>query len=169
MLIEDYNLICLDTSMEETKKNISNQSQVILSKNVDQKLSACGVMKDATLELIQKIESEVPILFQEYSNLYTRYLHSIRDVYGVCSLAENEYFKEMEIDQNFLKIFDSYFKFGARVLESQIHFSTNYLRSYLEFRLSYIDSWDKYSHACINMYAKSLSQTLQGRIIGNKS
>ncbi|HUU48630.1 MAG TPA: hypothetical protein VMW55_07605 [Nitrosopumilaceae archaeon] len=150
--------------MEKAINKISNQSQIVQHKSTDQKLSFCRVMKDNTLDLIQKLESETPSLFQNYSDLYTRYLHSIKDLYATCSLAENQYFESMDVDQNFLKLFDGYFKYGTKVLESQIDMSTKFLSSYIEFRLSIIDSWDKYAHELINKYAESLSQILQRKM-----
>ena len=38
-------------------------------------------MKDDTSEVIRKIESQIPSLFQNYSNLYTKYLHMFDDMF----------------------------------------------------------------------------------------
>ena len=103
----------------------------------------------------------MPILFQNYSDLYSRYLHSIQDLFGVCHLAEEKYFDNLQIDQNFLKAVDQYWKFMANITESQIDLSTNFLKSYIPFRLSVIDSWDQYVHTLTNTYAKTLSQFIQ--------
>lgn len=162
MLIEDYYLLFRFTIMNKTIDKISNQSQLIKKNQVNQNLSFCGIMKVHNFEIIQKIESEMPSLFQEYSDLYTRYLHSIKDIFGTCDLAENKYFEKMEVDQNFLKALDSFFISGTGLLKSQIDMATNFVRSYIEFRLSLFDSWDKFAHICVNMYAKSLSQNIQG-------
>lgn len=86
--------------MKDNNKN-STQSSVIVKDRT--KKSVCGVMKDNTLDIIQKLESEMPSFFQEYSDLYTRYLHSIQDVFGTCSLAEKQYFDKLEVDQNIAK------------------------------------------------------------------
>jgi len=39
-------------------------------------------MNDNTLDILHKIESEIPQFFQGYSDLYARYLHSIQDLFG---------------------------------------------------------------------------------------
>jgi len=124
------------------------------------KLSFCGIMKENTSELIHKLESEMPSLFQESSDLYARYLHSIQDVYGVCSLAEKEYCDELMIDKNMLKTFDEYSKFVSKIFESNFDLSASFLRSYVQFRLSFMDSWDALIHSWVNMHAKSFSQYL---------
>jgi len=147
--------------MEKTINENSSQAHVIQKNNESQKKSVCGVMKDNTIGIIQKLESEMPQLFQEYSNLYSRYLHSIQDVFGTCSLAEKQYFDKMKVDQNMLNMYDDYLKFATNILESQIELSTNFARTYIQFRLSSMDSWDKFMHTCLNMYAKSLSELVQ--------
>ena len=47
----------------------------------EEKLSICEIMKDDTSEVIRKIESQIPSLFQNYSNLYTKYLHMFDDMF----------------------------------------------------------------------------------------
>jgi len=123
--------------------------------------SVCGVMKDNTIDVIQKIESEMTYLFQGYADLYARYLHSIQDVFGTCSLAEKQYFDKMVVDQNMLKAYDDYLKSITTVIESQIDLSTDFVKRYIQFRLSSIDSWDKYTHTGIDMYAKFLAEYIQ--------
>ncbi len=67
-------------------------------------------MKDNTLEIIQKLELEMPQIFQEYSDLYTRYLYSIQDVFGTCSFVEKQHFDKMQVDHNTLNVYDNYLK-----------------------------------------------------------
>jgi len=118
-------------------------------------------MKDNTVNTIQKLESEIPSVFQGYSDLHSRYLHSIQDIFGTYSLAEKQYFDKMEVDQDVLKIYDDYLNYTAKIFESQIDLSTNIVRAYIQFRLSQFDSWDKYMHICVDMHARSLSEFLQ--------
>jgi hypothetical protein len=140
---------------------ILKKSEIIESDNKVQKISICEIMKNNTSDIIQKLEVDLPILFQNYSDLYSRYLHSIKDLFGVCHLAEEQYFDKMQIDQKILKVFDDQWKFMANITESQIGLSTDFLKSYVQFRLSVIDSWDQYTHTTMNTYAKMLSQFIQ--------
>ena len=114
-----------------------------------QKKSVCGVTKDNTLEVIQKLENEIPQIFQEYTELYIRYLHSIQDIFETCSLAEKQYFDKMEVDQNVLNIYDNYLKSVTKIFGSQMELSANFVRTYIQFRLSAVDAWDKYVHTCV--------------------
>ena len=148
--------------MEATTSKNQNQQSVIVKDNTDsRKKSVCGVMKDNTIDVIQKLESEMPPIFQSYSDLYTRYLHSIQDIFGTCSLAEKQYFDKMNVDQNAIKMYDDYLKSATTILKSQIDLSADFVRRYVQFRLSSIDSWDRYAHTCIDTYAKSLAEYLQ--------
>ena len=67
-----------NTKLEQTKQ--------------EENLSVCEIMKDDTSEVFRKMESQIPLLFQNYSNLYTRYLHMLDDVFGTCYIAEKEFF-----------------------------------------------------------------------------
>lgn len=147
--------------MNDSTHLISEKSETNNSNNNVQKISICGIMKDNTSDIIQKLELKIPILFQNYSELYSRYLHSIQDLFGVCNLAEKQYFDKMQVDQKFLKIFDDNWKFMTNIAESKIDLSTDFLKSYVQFRLSLIDSWDQYAHTALNTYAKMLSQFIQ--------
>lgn len=140
----------ITTKQDTVKKNVTNEEK-----------SVCGVLKDNTMEIILKLESEMPQLFQEYSDLYSRYLHSVKDVFGNCSIAEKQYFDKMQVDQKSLSIFDSYLKSVSKIHESQIDMVTGFVRSYIQFRLSTIDSWDKFMHTYVNMAAKSFSEYSQ--------
>lgn len=143
------------------KVQVISEKPLIEKENEIQKISICEIMKTNTSDIIQKLEVEMPILFQNYADLYSRYLHSIQDLFGVCHLAEEKYFDKMQIDQNFMKIIDEYWKTMATITESQIDLTTDILKSYVPFRLSVLDSWDKYMHTLTNTYAKTLSQFIQ--------
>jgi hypothetical protein len=160
MLIEDYNILSYSICMEKSTEKNQSQSLVDKDKAISDK-SVCGVMKDNTIDVIQKLESEMPAIFQGYADLYTRYLHSIQDMFGTCSLAEKQYFDKMGVDQNILKAYDDYLKSVTTIMKSQIDFSTDFTKRYIQFRLSSIDSWDKYTHTCIDMYAKFLANSLK--------
>ena len=43
--------------------------------NSENHISVCDIMKGSTSEIIKKFEYQIPSLVQNYSNLYTAYLH----------------------------------------------------------------------------------------------
>lgn len=147
--------------MDNSTYLISEKIETVENYNKDQEMSICEIMKNNTSNILQKLEVEVPIIFQNYSDLYSRYLHSIQDLFGVCHLAEKQYFDKMYVDQKVLKSFDEHWKFMTNIAESQVGLSTDFLKSYVQFRLSLIDSWDEYAHTAMNAYAKMLSGFIQ--------
>ena len=126
--------------------------------NNQDKISACDVMKDNTSKVIKKMESQIPSYVQEYSDLYTEYLHMYDDLFGTCYISEKEFFDKLGFDQETLKTFDNYSKTLTNFYSSQIDMSTNYLKAYVKMRISAIKSYDRYLHVMINSYGKTLSQ-----------
>jgi len=124
----------------------------------DKKLSVCDIMKEDTSDVIKKMESQVPVLFQNYSDIYTQYLHSLDDIFGTCYIAEKEFFDKLNLDQSVLRqikensktIKENYFK--------NIETSTKFFDQYTKMRMEAIKSFDTYMHTITESYVKTLSQ-----------
>jgi len=145
------------TVKESTLEKNSTKKSMQRSNNQD-KISTCDIMKDNTSKVIKKMESQIPSYVQEYSNLYTEYLHMYDDLFGTCYISEKEFFDKLGFDQETLKTFDNYSKTLTNFYSSQIEMSTNFLREYVKMRISAIKSSDKYLHLMMDSYAKMLSQ-----------
>ena len=121
-------------------------------------ISVCDIMKENVSEITKKLESQSLINFQQYSDLYSSYLHTIDDVFGTCYIAEKEFFDKLNIDPQILKGFkESSDLFTKNYLE-QIDLSTKYFQNYVNMRKVSLDAYDKFMHALMESYAKSLSQ-----------
>ena len=138
------------------EKNLINKS--VKKLNNQDKISACDIMKDNTSKVIKKMESQIPSYFQEYTDLYTEYLHTFDDFFGTCYISEKQVFDKLGFDQETLKTYDNYSKTLTNFYSSQIDMSTNFLREYVKMRISAIKSSDKYLHLMMDSYAKMLSQ-----------
>jgi len=114
------------TIKESTLEKNSTKKSMQRSNNQD-KISACDIMKDNTSKIIKKMESQIPSYVQEYSDLYTEYLHMYDDLFGTCYISEKEFFDKLGFDQETLKTFDNYSKTLTNFYSSQIEMSTNYL------------------------------------------
>jgi hypothetical protein len=126
-------------------------------KSPQTKISVCDVMKNNTSSIIKKMEFQVPAYLQQYTDLYTAYLHSFDQIFGTCYIAEKEFFDKLEIDQNTLKSFDNLSKTFRDVISSQIDTSTQFLNTYVKMRISTIDSFDRYAQVMMRIYANMLS------------
>lgn len=133
------------------KKNEQVQNQL-------EHISICDVMKDNTSKVIQKIETGIPPVFQNYSDLYSAYLHMFNDLFGTCYMAEKEFFDKLNIDQGILR----------EIKKNTDSMTDNYLKSidasqtlfaeYVKLRLPIIKSFDDYTHVMMDFYAKALSE-----------
>ena len=135
-----------------SKKSESEPSKV------DEKLSVCDIMKEDTSEVIKKMESQVPVMFQNYSDIYTQYLHSLDDIFGTCYIAEKEFFDKLDIDQSVLRQIKENSKIIKENYFKNIEASTKFFDQYSKMRMESIKSFDTYMHTMMDSNAKILSQ-----------
>jgi hypothetical protein len=124
----------------------------------EEKLSICDIMKEDTSEIIKKIESQMPSKFQNYSDVYTEYLHMLDDVFGTCYIAEKEFFDKLNIDQGVLRQMKQYSESIKKNYIENIEMSGKFFDDYIKMKISAIKSFDNYAHIMMESYAKMLSQ-----------
>ncbi len=124
----------------------------------EKKISVCDVMKTNTSKSLKKLESQIPSLVQQYSDLYSAYLHSFDDVFGTCYIAEKEFFDKLGIDDKTLKTFEEFSDILTRNHSTQVDSYTNFLRAYVQMRIAAIETFDNYVHVMMDSYSKILSQ-----------
>ncbi len=122
------------------------------------KTSVCDVMKNNTSKSIKKMESQIPMLMQQYSDLYTAYLHSLDDVFGTCYISEKEFFDKLGIDKKTLKAFEDYSETITDLYSTQVDANSHFFRAYVKMRISQIESSDRFVHVMMDSYSKILSQ-----------
>ena len=124
----------------------------------EEKLSICDIMKEDTSEVIKKLESQMPLQFQNYSDVYTEYLHMLNDVFGTCYIAEKEFFDKLNIDQGVLRQMKQYSESIKNNYIENIEMGGKFFDDYVNMRISAIKSFDNYAHIMMESYAKMLSQ-----------
>lgn len=125
---------------------------------IENKISVCDVLKEDTSEVIRKLESQTPSLFQNYSNLYAAYLHTFDDLFGTCYISEKEFFDKLNIDQSILKQIKSNSETIKKIYLENIEQNTKFIDEYTKMRISAIKSFDSYAHVMMESYAKYFSQ-----------
>ena len=115
-------------------------------------------MKNRTSEIVKKIECQLPLSVQQYSDLYTAYLHSIDDVFGTCYISQKEFFDKLGISQEALRNFDKYLESIGKSYQNWIDFNSKYGQDYVQNRLSMIKSSDQFIHMTMDLYAKMLAK-----------
>ena len=128
------------------------------TKPKDDKISICDVMKSNTSEIIQKAESQVPLYIQMYSDYYREYLHSLDNVFGTCYISEKEFFDNLNLDKNVLKMFSEANKTFTNLMTAQIDVYGNLFKNHLQIRLDTIRTWDSFMKVMMENYAKMLAE-----------
>jgi hypothetical protein len=147
-----------ELSKEKLAKAIKTAHKESESKTDQSSLSVCDIMKSNTSQVIQKMQAQIPVYMELFSDLYTKNLHMLDDLYGTCYMSEKEFFDKMPLDKGLVEIWDDYMKAWTQLALLQIETSTNFVKSYVEARKLAIDSYDKYMHMWMDTYAKFLSQ-----------
>ena len=128
------------------------------SKNKESKISICDVMKSDSSRVIQKLESQIPLNFQESSILYTAYLKTMDHIFGTCLIAEKEFFDKLNIDQDILKAFKKYSELVSETYLRQIETYSKYRQMNIQTQMSVLDSYDEFFKNMVNSYGKVLSR-----------
>ena len=127
-------------------------------KEEEEEISFCDIMKEDTSKMIKETEAKMPMFFQSYSDLYTKYLHLLDDIFGTCYIAEKEFFDKLNIDQGILKQIKKNSEIVRNNYIQSINSSTKIFDEYIKMKTSAIESFDKYFHTMMETYAKTLSQ-----------
>ena len=148
----------LKTSNSFTSTSGITKRKNEITKDKKEKISICDVMKGNTSKTIKKMESQIPFLVQQYSDLYSAYLHSFDDIFGTCYIAEKEFFDKLGIDNKTLKTFEEFSDILTRNHSTQLDSYTNFIRTYAQMRIAAIETFDNYVHVMMDSYSKILSQ-----------
>lgn len=122
------------------------------------KISVCDVMKEDTSKIIQKLESQIPLNLQQYSDLYSAYLHTLEDTFGTCYISEKEFFDKLNIDQGILAAYQKYSNILTDTFLDQIELFSKIKEQNIQAQKSNLEIYDKFMHSMMDSYAKFLSQ-----------
>lgn len=121
-------------------------------------ISICDVFKESTTAVIEKLESQVPLYLQNYSDLYMEYLNSIDNMFGTCYISQKEFFDKLGIDQKTLKAGKDLWKTATDLFLTQIDMAMNFQKLYVETRIETIKYFNQNTALLMNNYAKMLGQ-----------
>lgn len=135
-----------------------SKTESMSKSNSEAKISFCDIFKNDTSRVIQKFELQIPSQFQQYSDLYTTYLHTLDDGYGTCYISEKEFFDNLHIDQGILKSIQEYSKIVTETYLNQIDFYAKFRHEILQTQISSLKVYDDFLHTMMESYANTLSQ-----------
>jgi len=149
-ILENLSKELIAKSVKTAKKEATSKTKV--------PISICDIMKTDTSEIIKKIQSQMLLRMELFSDLYMKYLHSLDDLYGTCYVSEKEFFDNLPIDKDVLQTVVDYWIPWKQLLFLQMDAESEFEKGYVHVRKSMIDSYDSYMHLWMESYAKSLSQ-----------
>lgn len=124
------------------------------SKTKNEKISICELMKEDTSKIIKKLESQVPSFFQQYSDLYSTFLHTLDDNFGTCYISEKEFFDKLNIDQGILVAYQNYSKVLTDTYIEQIEISSKTIQENIKTQIQFMQVYDNFMHSLMESYAK---------------
>ena len=128
------------------KKETQNNNQVKNKKTVDntQTDSVAKILKNNTHEITKKLESQLPLKVQQFSELYSAYLHSMNNTFDSCITCEKELFDKLGVDKGVVKAFGEYTKAHTDNLLLQMDYYAQYRKYASDTQLSAMKSWDNF-------------------------
>ncbi|MGD8300020.1 MAG: hypothetical protein PVG43_07215 [Nitrosopumilaceae archaeon] len=130
-----------------------------------EKISICDLTKTNTSEILQKIEYQIPLYLQGYTDLFTKYVHSFNTVSGACRISEKQFFDKLGIDHTVMKEVANYWDFVKSLAIIQIETYSKFAQDYMDFRLSTLDSIDKSISSALNHYSKAVADLGKNKIV----
>jgi len=125
-------------------------------KHEERKLSLCDVLKEDTSEIIKKLESQTPSILQNYSDLYTAYLHMFDDIFDTCYISEKQFFDKLDIDPIILKQIKENSKTVKKIYLENMGMNAKYGDEYFKMRILTVKSFDNFIHVLMKSYTKML-------------
>ena len=121
-----------------TKKEYSNQAENTQTDSVAQ------ILKNNTHEVTKKLESQLPLKVQQFSELYSAYLHSMNNTFDSCITCEKELFDKLGVDKGVVKAFGEYTKAHTDNMIQQMDYYAQFRKYSTETQLSAMKSWDNF-------------------------
>lgn len=146
-------------------KNMTKQEMAKIIKTAkreaessEKKKTVSIVATNNTSEIIQKIKLQIPTYVELYSDLYTKYLQVIDDIYSTRYVSEMAFFGKLGMDKSVLGAFEMYWNFFTQMTLKQIEMATKFAKMYVQLRLATLDSYDKVAHLMMDSYTRAWDQ-----------
>lgn len=116
-----------------------------------------NIVKTNTSEIIEKIDSKIPMYVQLYSDLYKKYLHIANNFCTTSCLTQKEVFDKVGVNDAVLTMFDAYLGSVKQMVLLQIDLNENMIQSYVSHRLTVLDFYDQMVNRNIVNFTKMFS------------
>ena len=120
--------------------------------------SVSQILKNNTHEITKKLESQLPLKMQQFSELYTAYLHSMNNTFDSCITCEKELFEQIGVDKRIVKAFGEYTKIHTDYMLQQMDYYVQFKKYSTDVQLSAVKSWDDLMASMVSYNLKMFEQ-----------
>jgi len=140
--------------------NIMSTSNVVKKEIVENTKidSVSQILKNNTHEITKKLESQLPLKMQQFSELYTAYLHSMNNTFDSCITCEKELFEQIGVDKRIVKAFGEYTKIHTDYMLQQMDYYVQFKKYSTDVQLSAVKSWDDLMASMVSYNLKMFEQ-----------
>ncbi len=140
--------------------NIMSTSDVVKKETVENTEidSVSQILKNNTHEITKKLESQLPLKMQQFSELYTAYLHSMNNTFDSCITCEKELFEQIGVDKRIVKAFGEYTKIHTDYMLQQMDYYAQFKKYSTDVQLSAVKSWDELMTSMMRYNLKMFDQ-----------
>ena len=141
------------------KETIVNNNQIENKKSKETESDSISqILKNNTHKFTKKLESQLPLKMQQFSELYTAYLHSVNNTFDSCTTCEKELFEKLGVDKGLIKAFGEYTKAYADGMIQQMDYYAQFRKYSTNTQLSAVKSWDNFMTSMIGYNLKIFDQ-----------
>ena len=125
--------------------NVTKKKIVENKKTKETELDSISqTLKNNTHVFTKKLESQLPLKVQQFSELYTAYLHSVNNTFDSCITCEKELFEKLGVDKGLIKAFGEYTEAHTDMMLQQMDYYAQFRKYSTDTQLSAMKSWDNF-------------------------
>ena len=141
------------------KETIVNNNQIENKKSKETESDSISqILKNNTHKFTKKLESQLPLKMQQFSEIYTTYLHSVNNTFDSCITCEKELFEKLDMDKGLIKAFGKYTKVCTDSTLQQMDYYAQFRKYSTDAQLSAMKSWDNFMTSMIGYNLKIFDQ-----------
>ena len=107
----------------------------------EKKTSVSGTLEKHTMDIMKKLESQIPLHIKSFSDFSREYIKSLEKIYEINCKIESKVFGDMGLDEKSITLLDRYLEASSIFYVSQIDMSAELFKSYLNmFLITFCDS-----------------------------
>ena len=138
---------------------VEKNNQIENKKSEETELDSISeILKNNTHKFTKKLESQLPLKMQQFSELYTAYLYSVNNTFDSCITCEKELFEKLVMDKGLIKAFGEYTKVHTDTMLQQMDYYAQFRKYSTDTQLSTMKSWNSFMTSMMEYNFKVFDQ-----------